>query len=186
VESIDEMRDAVGLIAGTLCLGRSILVGHSMGGVIALSAALAWPDKVAALVLVASSARIMPSAPFLSILEHEWARWPVFLEEGGYSPETPRERRRRSASIACAAEQAQTRRDYAALAATDLRGRLGDVAVPTLVVSGAHDLMVPAKHGAATAAAIPGARHVVIPRCGHFPMHEAPEELVDAIVRLIS
>src|SRR5512138_1837826 len=44
-------RDAVGELAGTLCLGPSVLVGHSLGALVALEAALAWPDKVRALVL---------------------------------------------------------------------------------------------------------------------------------------
>ena len=51
-ESVAELRDAVGALAATLCLGRSILVGHSLGGLVALDAALAWPDKIAALALV--------------------------------------------------------------------------------------------------------------------------------------
>ncbi len=177
VASIDEMKDAVGLVAATLCLGPSVLVGHSMGGLVALAAALAWPDKVAGLALVGTAARIGVSEPFVRILRDEWARWPRFLAEGGYSPETSADVRRRSASIACAASQAQTVADYTALAQVDFRPRLGELRTPTVVISGAHDLMALPKWGAAAAAAIPGARYVELPRCGHFAMHEQPEAL---------
>jgi pimeloyl-ACP methyl ester carboxylesterase len=179
--SIAEMRDAVGVAAGTLCLGRSILVGHSMGGLVALAAALEWPDKVAGLVLVATAARIGVGAPFMNVLRDEWPRWPGFLAAGAYSPETAADVRRRGASIACAASQAQTVADFEALAREDFRPRLGELKLPVLVVSGAHDVMALPKWGAAAAAAIPGARYVELPRCGHMPMHEAPDALAELL-----
>jgi pimeloyl-ACP methyl ester carboxylesterase len=51
--------------------------------------------------------------------------------------------------------------------------RLGEIAVPTLVVHGAEDPMYPLAHGQALAAAIPGARLLVLERTGHesFPPH---------------
>src|SRR4051812_6659803 len=51
-------RDAVGELAATLCLGPSVLVGHSLGALVAIEAALAWPDKVRALVLCAAAPRL--------------------------------------------------------------------------------------------------------------------------------
>jgi pimeloyl-ACP methyl ester carboxylesterase len=181
VASIAEMRDAVGGAAAHLCLGPSVLVGHSMGGLVGLAAALEWPDKVAGLALVATAARIGVGAPFWTVVRDEWARWPAFLAAGAYSPETPAEVARRGAGIACAASHAQTIADYEALAREDFRPRLGELKLPTLVVSGAHDVMAPAKWGAAAAAAIPGARYLELARCGHMPMHEQPEALAEAL-----
>jgi 3-oxoadipate enol-lactonase len=181
VETIAEMRDAVGLTAATLCLGPSVLVGHSMGGLIALDAALTWPDMVAGLVLVGSAARIGVGEPFLRVVRDEWARWPQLLAQGAYSPETPAELRRRGAGIACAASHEQTLADYVALAKVDYRERPGEIRAPTLIVHGAHDVMALPKWAAAAAAAIPGARLVELPRCGHMPMHEQPEALAEAL-----
>ena len=181
VQSIAAMRDAVGLTAATLCLGRSVLVGHSMGGLVALAAALEWPDKVAGLVLVGSAARIGVGEPFLRTVRDEWPRWPAFLAEGAYSPETPAEVRRRGASIACAASHEQTLADYVALAQVDFRPRLAELELPTLVVHGAHDVMALPKWGRAAAEAIPGARYLELPRCGHMPMHEQPGALAEAL-----
>ena len=56
--SIGRYRDAVGELAGALCLGPSVLVGHSLGALVAIEAALAWPDKVRALVLVGAAPRL--------------------------------------------------------------------------------------------------------------------------------
>jgi 3-oxoadipate enol-lactonase/4-carboxymuconolactone decarboxylase len=184
VTSIAAMRDAVGVVAASLCLGPAVLVGHSMGGLVALAAALEWPDKVVGLGLVATSARLGAPAPLLHLLEHEWTRWPAFVAEGAYSPEAPRELRRRGANIACAASQAQTLADFRALAKEDLRPRLGEIHAPTVVITGAHDVLAPAKWGAATAGAIRGARLVELPRVGHMPMHEAPERIAQALAPL--
>src|SRR4030095_8268059 len=54
--TLERYRDAAGELAGTLCLGPSVLVGHSLGALVAIEAALAWPDKVRALVLCAAAA----------------------------------------------------------------------------------------------------------------------------------
>jgi pimeloyl-ACP methyl ester carboxylesterase len=63
-------------------------------------------------------------------------------------------------------------------AAPDLPGALGDVAVPTLVLHGRQDPVVPLAHGAQIAAAIPGARLVVLDVPGHLPMIADPERIV--------
>ena len=47
----DLARDAVGLL-DALGISRAILVGHSMGGIVAMATALAYPDRVAGLVLI--------------------------------------------------------------------------------------------------------------------------------------
>src|SRR5678815_835707 len=54
-------RDAVGELAGTLCLGPSWLVGHSLGALVAIEAALAWPDKGRGLALCAAAPRTGPA-----------------------------------------------------------------------------------------------------------------------------
>jgi pimeloyl-ACP methyl ester carboxylesterase len=60
--TLQRYRDAVGGLAATLCLGPSVLVGHSLGALCAIEAALAWPDKVRALILCAAAPR-MPVDP---------------------------------------------------------------------------------------------------------------------------
>ena len=63
-------------------------------------------------------------------------------------------------------------------AAPDLPGALGDVALPTLVLHGRQDPVVPLARGAEVAAAIPGARLVVLDTPGHLPMIVDPERIV--------
>jgi pimeloyl-ACP methyl ester carboxylesterase len=62
-----------------------------------------------------------------------------------------------------------------AMADPSLLGRLGGVAIPTLVLGGESDQIVEPAYGQAYAAAIHGARFEVLPATGHMPQMEAPD-----------
>jgi pimeloyl-ACP methyl ester carboxylesterase len=63
-----------------------------------------------------------------------------------------------------------------------LAGRLHRIGVPTLVVWGAHDGIVPPAYGKEYCALIPGARMKVFDRSGHAPQVEQPGEFIAEIV----
>ena len=67
------------------------------------------------------------------------------------------------------------------LAEESLEGRLGVIDIPTLVVWGQYDALVPLADGEGYAAAIRDARLIVIPDCGHAPMIEAPIRFMKAV-----
>jgi 3-oxoadipate enol-lactonase len=69
-----------------------------------------------------------------------------------------------------------------ALGAYDVRERLGEIAAPTLVVSGEHDPVAAPASGEALAAAIPGGRHVTIPGAAHIASAQRPEEFTAALL----
>lgn len=69
-----------------------------------------------------------------------------------------------------------------AIAALDLRPRLGAVKAPTLVVSGAEDVAAPPSVGAYTARNIPGARLTVIQAASHFAHYEKPGPVTNALL----
>jgi pimeloyl-ACP methyl ester carboxylesterase len=62
---------------------------------------------------------------------------------------------------------------------------LGAVRVPTLVVWGAEDRIIPVECGRLYADAIPGARLEVIDGCGHWPHYEKPDELAGVVSRFL-
>src|SRR5580765_257927 len=80
-------RDAVGELAGTLCLGPSVLVGHSLGGLVAIEAALAWPDKVRGLVLCAAAPRLPVDPELAALLRADPERVPPWLADHALSPD---------------------------------------------------------------------------------------------------
>ncbi len=63
----------------------------------------------------------------------------------------------------------------------DLRGRLNEIHVPTLIVHGADDALVPSSRAEELHAGIVGSRLVLLPDCGHWPHVERRAEFVGAI-----
>ncbi|MET9632926.1 alpha/beta hydrolase [Lentzea sp. NPDC006480] len=62
-----------------------------------------------------------------------------------------------------------------------LLGRLADVRIPVDVLWGESDRIVDPEYGKAYAAAIPGSTFTLLPRTGHLPQLETPEELLAAL-----
>jgi len=68
---------------------------------------------------------------------------------------------------------------------TDYSDRLGDLAVPTLLVHGAEDPLVPVEWSETAAKSIPDARLDVIKRCGHWPSRERPDVFNDVLATFL-
>ena len=75
----------------------------------------------------------------------------------------------------------RSRRSLQAILSSDRSALLGRISAPTLVVHGTEDPLIPPANGAALVRAIPGARLVELPGCGHLPMWERPAELARAL-----
>ncbi len=170
---------------------RAVLVGHSMGGAIAVEAAARYPDRVAGLGLIGTAAAI-PVGPALLEAARErpqqaydmmtaWSHSQPARIGGNPAPGiwmTGLTRRLFDLS-----EPGVLASDLAACAAWQSGpSSAAAVACPAIVISAAADVMTPAKNGAALAKAIPGARTVVIPGCGHMILAEAPDACLDALI----
>ena len=131
--SLEVYRDAVGALAATLCLGPSVLVGHSMGALVAIEAALAWPDKVRGLVLCAAAPRLPVRDELLALLRDDHERVPAWIAEHGLSPHAKPAVRRGFVAAGLVTPAEVTRADFEAVRAADLGPRVGDPTCPRAV-----------------------------------------------------
>ena len=173
---------------------RVTLIGWSLGGQLALRAAMLAPERIARLVLIGTTPRFV-SAPdwphglpesVLQDMQHRLAadyRRTVsdFLElqVRGSRDATRVQQALRAAVFAHGEAQPQAlAAGLSLLAATDLRAGLNSIQMPALVIAGQHDRVTPPAAGAALAAALPQATYVEIQRAAHAPFLSHLESLL--------
>ena len=178
--------DAAGLL-DALGVARVHVVGASMGGAIAQEFALAYPAQTRSLTVVCSWPRTDPwLAELWELWEHvyealgpvEWSRttWLWVFTHRYYADPTNLDRLLAGARANPRPQTfAMYRRQSRAAAGHDALDRLGRIAAPTHVVSGAEDVFTPRRYSEAIAAAIPGARLSVMAEVGHGMFWEATE-----------
>jgi len=142
------------------------LMGHSMGGAIAIHLAAYAPEIVERLVLV--NAAGLPLQTKLPVLAVRSAR--SMLQPGGGS--YPRSlvwdilRRPRLRLLWQAAQE---------MMSSDFHAELAKITIPTLIIWGERDILLPISLGEALSAALPHATFVRLPDCGHRPPLAQPQ-----------
>ncbi len=175
-----------------------VVLGHSMGGLIALTMALHHPDLVERMVLLSPTISGQLTtfinlfvAPITIIERHVVTGWLISLLEHNITWAT--DNIMRPASLAARTDMSQE--DYVklkkdarqagqgqvrsecfwAMRRGDLRGKLGDIKQPCLVIWGLEDNTVPLKDAGVLADEIPKADMRFIPNVSHWPQFEAAE-----------
>jgi pimeloyl-ACP methyl ester carboxylesterase len=182
--------------AATALSGKkpATVVGASMGAAIAIELAIAHPDVVKALVLITPA---MEKDARLEAVLRSWIEFelpqsearirsmlPWFLSRN-FLGEAPK---REAAAQALRAMAGRTplpvlrhhARAFGAWLGTRV-GELGRISVPTLVIAGAEDLLIPLPQAERVAARIPGARLEVLDGAGHAVTIEGAERANDLI-----
>jgi pimeloyl-ACP methyl ester carboxylesterase len=67
-----------------------------------------------------------------------------------------------------------------------LQDHLQDIHVPTLILWGHDDKLIPLTNGDYVHESIRGSRYVVIPECGHAPGIEKPSAFLDAVIPFLA
>jgi pimeloyl-ACP methyl ester carboxylesterase len=152
--------------------GPRALVGHSLGGAVALELARTRPELVDGLVLIASGARLpVPEAALDSVHSDPAAERRRLMEAFVADPDLPISGEVGAALAEC--DDAVLAADYAACAAADLRGRLAAVRAPALVIAGGDDRLTPPWLSEELARELPMAQLILVPGARHMPMADA-------------
>ena len=171
---------------------RFALVGLSMGGYIAFEILRQAPERVAKLALLDTTAR--PDTPE----QTEQRKQQVELARSGRFGEIARLLFPRFVAVAHHGDRvlkrivramaddtgadAFVRQQTAIMNRADSRLSLAAIACPALIVVGEQDALTPPDRAAEMAGAIPNARQVVVPDCGHLSTLEQPDTVTGALV----
>ena len=190
----------VDAVADLLGLERFILGGNSMGGGISVHYALAHPDRVKGLVLVdAAGAPVdrpqksggnigftIASMPGVNkIMEHITPR--SLVEESfrqsisNQSLATPQTIDRYWELLRYPGNRAATIARFTTPRSPLTAQQVAGITVPTLIIWGEEDALIPVDAGRWYDATLPNAELLVLPAIGHLPMEEAPDETINAL-----
>ncbi|MFH1185466.1 MAG: alpha/beta hydrolase [Chloroflexota bacterium] len=166
-----------------LRLNAAVMVGHSMGGAIALDAALRYPQRVLGLGLVGSGARLRLHPDILSNASQE-ATFPAavrLIGERSFAARTGGRLRELALRRMAEMRPAVLEGDLLACDAFDVMGQLVKIACPTLILCGAEDEMTPRKFSEYLHENIRGSTLRIIPNAGHMVMLEEPNAVADVL-----
>lgn len=186
---IDELADDLVDLLDHLGERSASICGLSIGGMIALSLASRYPDRVDGLVLACTAAALPPASA--------WAERAATVREKGtgllldgllgrwFAPGFVERRPEAAASVAAMLSSA-TPEGYAgcceAIGSADLHGALAGVRAPTLVLAGAADPVAPPAMALELAEGIDGAALIVLPGAAHLANIEQPDRFASAVV----
>lgn len=194
--SMGHFSEIVRLLTRRYISGSYDLVGHSMGGVIALRHALHYPDEVRRLIL-ADAAGVLHRVSYSREMVGNWVRGGAgehsglagFLEKmtlkfTGLAERLP------GSNESVNELMLQQATDPQALASMqlvrqDFSGQLKGMWVPTLILWGEDDHIAPLRTGYTLNARLPNARMKIIPGAKHIPMREQPEAFNRAMLAFL-
>ena len=205
--TLEQMTDDVAAFCRALGLTGPVVLGHSAGGFVALHLAVRHPGAAGRLILVDTAAATAAQGDALGRLERRGGAATRAAAErvfgGDVSPDAM-EDFGRLVLPAYAHDPAAARPLFEALGRSsfspevaayyfreraphyDLRTRLADIGVPTLVVVGESDWLCPPSASEEIAAGVPRVDLAILPAAGHFAFAEQPARFGDAMRRFLA
>ncbi len=196
--STEMMADDAAALLKFLNVDNAHILGFSMGGMIAQIIALKYPELVKSLLLTATAARFPARAKHLVQIWLRMLNENVSLEtrirEGflwGYTNEFFEHDEAVTASVNLALNHPYPLSNQgfvgqvAALMQHDTRSRISQISVPTLVLIGGDEILIPIEFSEELAAKIPKAELVILERGGHNCWMEFPEPFNQAVMQFL-
>ncbi len=198
--TMDSLAAALAGFIGAAGLGRPVLVGHSLGGMVALHLLAEAPGIASALVLAQTSAAFGGKDPAWAdqFIADRLAPLDAGRGMADLAPELVQAMTGEAAdpdglsiAVDCLAHTPDsTYRDHLlAMRGFDRRAALDEIAIPTLVIAAGHDRNAPAAASKRMAGRIPGARYAELDDAGHLAHLERPgrfNAVLDAFLQTVT
>jgi pimeloyl-ACP methyl ester carboxylesterase len=168
-----------------LHIPAAVFIGHSMGGAIAQQLALTHPDRTAALVLIATGAKLRVAPQLLELAHGDFPAAVELISDWEWGPTAPAEIKELGKQQLLTNTPVVMLADYRACDAFDVREQVRNIAAPTLIIAGEADRMTPLKHATFMTEQIPQARLCAVSEVGHMVMLEAADTVTRAVINFL-
>lgn len=187
--SVEAIADWIIALLDSVGLDQAILVGHSLGSLVVIDAALRHAGRVAKAVLITPSLPMPVSEVLLDAAQHNEPKAAAMINDFSHSPRAQFGGNTVPGMWMMGINQRLMARQKAGVFHTDLNAchqylrpiaSLAAIACPTLILAGSRDRMTSPKIAGQLAATIPGARLQTL-NGGHALMAEQPDAVLDAL-----
>jgi pimeloyl-ACP methyl ester carboxylesterase len=184
------LADDIAGMLDDLKIDKAVIAGHSMGGYVVLAFAQAYPERLLGLGMIASqSVADTPEKRMGRYAQaEEVARLgsrPIAESMAPKLTEDPKLQGKLLSLILHTSPDAIAGSLKGMAERLDMVGFLPEISVPTVVIHGHKDALMPVERARETAGGIARAVLTEIPQAGHMPMMETPEVTADAINHLL-
>ena len=182
--SYDTVRDYAASVVAfirAVGIGKTVIVGHSMGGAIAQLLALDFPEYINGVVLVGSGARLCVATSILEGIRDNFEEAVGLITRLAWSSGTDPALIELGQRALLETGPDVLRGDFVACDRFDVMHRLGEIEVPTLIMGGKADQLTPVKYAHFLAEHIPNSRCAIIEGGGHMVMLEYPRDVAKEI-----
>lgn len=186
-QRIEDYSNDVLALLDELRINRAVLIGHSMGGAIAMDSAIRQPKRVLGLGLIGSGARL-PLDPAIMRNAAQEANYPVAVRQIGersFAASTPARLRELAMERMAELRPSVLHGDLMACDAFDRTADLRTIDCPTMIVCGINDLMTPPKYSQYLHEHIAGSLLYIVKDAGHMVMLEQPDRVAEHLAHFL-
>jgi pimeloyl-ACP methyl ester carboxylesterase len=170
-----------------LKIPAAVIVGHSMGGAVALTLALKYPSQVLGLGLIGCGSKLRVSQILLEAVgnPNTFEAAVDMVNKNCFSSETPQNLLELSRQYMLGMRPPVLSGDFLACNEFDVTSQLEKINVPTLIICGAEDRMMPVKFSELLQNGIANSQLHILENAGHMVMLEQPDAVADLLKKFI-
>lgn len=187
-QRIEDYVQSVLIWMDSLKINRAVLVGHSMGGAIALKMTILHPERVLGLGLVGTGAKLKIAPELLENAARK-ETFPVTIStiiEWAFGPKADPRLIELASKRMAEIRPSVLHNDFLACDNFNVLETIDQIQVPSLALCGEFDKLTPLRYSQYLVDHIPNAEMVTIPEAGHMVQLEKPNQVAEALLNFVS
>ncbi len=184
-DSVEDYRDAIYEMIRELNIEKCYIAGHSLGGAIAISLSLAYPDILKGIILIGTGARLRVLPQILEGIIKDKENTVRNISELAFSKKTTSVLKDQAIYETMKCKGEVVYKDFCACNRFDVMDTINSIRVPALIICGNDDALTLPKYSLYLHEAIYGSQLTLIDGAGHMVMMEKPMEVNRAIEEFV-